>query len=554
MALVITTASSASLSAIAPADQSGADGAAGSARDAFAGVLAGIRDTGNRAGRDASTRDRSGDETADPASSRSEAHRPAEPTGADLAMLAMLAPALPATTVTLLTAGCTVAEPSAVAAESAAGTGESGAAPAAPAGASAVAIGGGQPVSPAQQAVSAGSVPAVAAQAAAAAGLAGTDPAPGPQQANAARAVATGATPGTGPVTGTVVGAELPAPAALLSPSKAAGAASTALVEPGWTAPAAGAAGQVPGTPGTPGTPPGTPDSAAPAAVALPAGMQFAGLPGPTAGSLSGTATMPASTTPTKATPAKATPVSAASATATHALHRSGRGLAGPGEQPAVPGERADTPAGTGVPAGSVPAASAAPAGTVAAAAGDPSVQAAQVPAAQPVAAGQSTTAGSEPAHRHPAAELPLARQVAGPVLALRAGGDGSHQLIVALHPEDLGPVNVHVRIEGDLMTIQLASTSETAHDALRDALPQLRSELQSAGLNSSSVSVDLTGGGSGSGLGGSGPFANPRQGAGEPSRPGAAVPVADPTPAPPRHRGIGRNSTYTSAGLDRWL
>ena len=97
-------------------------------------------------------------------------------------------------------------------------------------------------------------------------------------------------------------------------------------------------------------------------------------------------------------------------------------------------------------------------------------------------------------------------------MLALRAGGDGSHQLIVALHPAELGPVNVHVRIVGDLMTIQLASTSETAHDTLRDALPQLRSELQSAGLSSASLSLDLTSGGSA----GSGAFADPRQAAGD--------------------------------------
>jgi flagellar hook-length control protein FliK len=161
---------------------------------------------------------------------------------------------------------------------------------------------------------------------------------------------------------------------------------------------------------------------------------------------------------------------------------------------------------------------------------------------AQPVAPGRDP----EPAPRHPA-ELPVASQVAGPVLALRARGDGSHQLIVALHPAELGPVNVHVRIAGDAMTISLASSSDVAHDTLRDALPQLRAELQSAGLGAASLSLDLTSGGSA----GSGAFADPRQAAA--SDPVArTVPAADPTAVaapPPRPAG-----TSTSSGLDRWL
>jgi flagellar hook-length control protein FliK len=374
-----------------------------------------------------------------------------------------------------------------------------------------------------------------------------------------------------------------------LGPSKAADpakvAASAPIFELARAAQTPEAADPVTGTPGTPGTPDSTPP--VPATVTAAAGAtQLAGAPAPVVVALPGTAaaiaeaaakpaavkTADAKTAAAK--PAEAEEADAAAATearpassnaagsaagilpGTHALHhRSARGPAAPGDQPAIPGEKAAeaAPGSTGVPAEPVPAAVTAQGGNPAAPAGDPSVSAVQAPAAQPVAAGQPAALGSEPAHRHPATELPLARQVAGPVLALRAGGDGSHQLIVALHPAELGPVNVHVRIEGNLMTIQLASASETAHDALRDALPQLRSELQSAGLSSASVSVDLTSGGSG-GLGGSGAFANPRQGTGEPSSPAGAVP-ADPAPAAQRHRSTGgRNSTYSSAGLDRWL
>jgi flagellar hook-length control protein FliK len=141
-------------------------------------------------------------------------------------------------------------------------------------------------------------------------------------------------------------------------------------------------------------------------------------------------------------------------------------------------------------------------------------------------------------------ADTPLARQVAGPVLALRAGGDGSHQLIVALHPAELGPVNLNIRIAGDLMTIQLASNSEIAHDTLRDALPQLRSELQAAGLSSVALSLDLT----------SDSSADPRQAA-EANRPDRARAEDDASQAPARRRMSGdRMPTHASSGLDRWL
>jgi flagellar hook-length control protein FliK len=590
MALVITTASSGTLSGVAPAEQSGSETAAASTRaggDAFAGVLAGIGAPGNQDGRHAPAHDRAGDGKADPADSRSEAARPVELAGADLAMLAMLGPALPASTIALISSGCTAAGQIA--------TAESGAAAVPPAGADLAAIGPAeQAAAPAQQSAAARPAQAVAAQTAAAvataARLADAGKASGPEVAVTGPGAGTGpaeetgpgaarrTTAGTVPATG-VTPAHGDGPVNALGPSQAADpaklAASAPIFELARATQPPEAADPVTGTPSTPAGPP-TSDPSVPATVVVPAGaLQVTGPPAPAVVALPGTmpaTTKPATTKPATTKPATTKPVEATAVTGallanstaagspagilpgTHTLHhRPARGPATPGGQPAIAGEKAAeaAPISTGVPAEPVPVAVTAQGGNPAAPAGDPSVPAAQAPAAQPVAAGRSTSLGSEPAHRHPAAELPLARQVAGPVLALRAGGDGSHQLIVALHPAELGPVNVHVRIEGNLMTIALASTSETAHDALRDALPQLRSELQSAGLSSASVSVDLTSGGSA----GSGAFANPRQGAGEPSRPAGAVPAADPMPAAPRHRSTGgRSSTYSSAGLDRWL
>ena len=74
-------------------------------------------------------------------------------------------------------------------------------------------------------------------------------------------------------------------------------------------------------------------------------------------------------------------------------------------------------------------------------------------------------------------------------------------------------------------MTIQLASTSESAHDLLRDALPQLHQELQAAGLSSAGLSLELTGQGAGDSAG----FQPQSQPHTEPHRPAAEPPPGKP-------------------------
>ena len=156
----------------------------------------------------------------------------------------------------------------------------------------------------------------------------------------------------------------------------------------------------------------------------------------------------------------------------------------------------------------------------------------------------QAATPAGQTAH-YPSVPQPLAHQLAGPVLDVRASGDGSRQLSISLHPAELGPVNLHVRIEGDVMTIQLASTSESAHDAIRAALPQLRHELQSAGLAGVDVSLDFNAGNSAN----SGGTADPRNGrAAQPNR----FPPAGALPNVPAI--VNRPSAQSNSGLDRWL
>ncbi|HEX4727622.1 MAG TPA: flagellar hook-length control protein FliK [Jatrophihabitans sp.] len=177
-------------------------------------------------------------------------------------------------------------------------------------------------------------------------------------------------------------------------------------------------------------------------------------------------------------------------------------------------------------------------AGTATSTAGQPML--ASQPISQPTAAPTTT---AQPTTSQPAANpLPVSDQLTGPVLSLRTAGNGSHQLTIALHPAELGPVNLHVRILGDSMAIQLASTSEGAHDALREALPQLRQELQAAGLPNVDLSLDL----------GGAPSGGHAQAGGHTQTSGGqheiGHQVEQPISVAPRR------SATTESGLDRWL
>ncbi|MDQ1721848.1 MAG: flagellar hook-length control protein FliK [Pseudonocardiales bacterium] len=548
MALMIATAISGPVPGAALAEQSGPDcsgGPAGSpspAGDAFAGVLAGLPESGHQAGRQRSSSDRPGDEADSDAQAR--ASELADAAGlADLAVLALLAPALPASTAALISSGYTAATETATGESSNAGVRPVSGSDAGPvAGPAQQLAASAQPggAEAQAQALAAQPTPSVAQ----AARFTGADQLPDP--AGLADGLPSGkaAADGIGPVEGAsaarglgvVTGFE---PSRTVDPAKA--ATSAAIVELTRNAQAAASSGPANSgpansAPAKPNSAPGNPNSAPGPAALGPAA------PGPTAAD--------------NALPQASTPLAAAVPPPDGAIVLPTRDLPGAhvlNHRPAPAAASSATAADR-----AEASASSAPAGagfgpvaelaTATAQAGN--LTAAQFSSAQPLGAGQPVTPGRgpEPADRHPAADLPLARQVAGPVLAVRAGGDGSHQLIVALHPAELGPVNVHVRIEGDLMTIQLASSSETAHDTLRDALPQLRSELQSAGLSTVSLSLDLTSGGAP----GSGAFADPRQAAGAPNR---ATPAGELSPTPLRPRTSGpRIGTHSSSGLDRWL
>jgi hypothetical protein len=75
-------------------------------------------------------------------------------------------------------------------------------------------------------------------------------------------------------------------------------------------------------------------------------------------------------------------------------------------------------------------------------------------------------------------------------VVPLRLEADGVHRLTVHLHPADLGLVSLVAEVRDGAVHLQLAGATEAGREALRDALPDLRRELQQGGF--SGCSLDL--------------------------------------------------------------
>jgi flagellar hook-length control protein FliK len=94
-------------------------------------------------------------------------------------------------------------------------------------------------------------------------------------------------------------------------------------------------------------------------------------------------------------------------------------------------------------------------------------------------------------------AAQPVGTQVARQVAVLRGGPDGAHTMTLVLTPDTLGPVEVQVTLSKGTVDLTLRGAHEHGRAALLDALPDLRRDLESAGLNPSRLDVDRDTGGS---------------------------------------------------------
>jgi flagellar hook-length control protein FliK len=84
----------------------------------------------------------------------------------------------------------------------------------------------------------------------------------------------------------------------------------------------------------------------------------------------------------------------------------------------------------------------------------------------------------------------PPAMQIAMQIAPLRLDADGVHRLTINLHPVDLGPVQVIAEIRNGEISMQLSGSTDAGNDALRDALSDLRRELQDSGFTNCSLDL----------------------------------------------------------------
>ncbi len=84
----------------------------------------------------------------------------------------------------------------------------------------------------------------------------------------------------------------------------------------------------------------------------------------------------------------------------------------------------------------------------------------------------------------------PPASQIAMRIAPLRLDADGVHRLTVNLHPVDLGPVQVIAEIRNGAVNVQLSGATDAGNEALRNAMDDLRRELEQSGF--SNTTLDL--------------------------------------------------------------
>ncbi len=118
-------------------------------------------------------------------------------------------------------------------------------------------------------------------------------------------------------------------------------------------------------------------------------------------------------------------------------------------------------------------------------------------PGAAPAAPATTSAAPATPALAAPAPPPPVATQVAPVVAQLAGGPDGTHTMTLVLTPETLGTVEVRVTVSAGTVDLTLRHASEAGRAALLDALPDLRRDLESAGLSCSKLDVDRDSGSS---------------------------------------------------------
>jgi flagellar hook-length control protein FliK len=340
-----------------------------------------------------------------------------------------------------------------------------------------------------------------------------------------------------------------PTAAGTLSAASTGGPSGTPVAPSGG---ALGSSGTAPGSARVPGRPAAesTPDGTTPASVAAVTPPAQATAVTPLAGPLAATSPGLPGTSPVKGSPGRSPSHTAG---ATSVAGRPAPAIESGRHRPGM--QRAATTAAADgfvlpepnrpmdpLPDGGRPVPVSVPLGTVASPAGGTTSP--TTPAAGPVLA-------TEP--DQDVTGLPMAQQLAGPIHDLSASGDGVHRLMIALHPTDLGRVDIRLHIMDGTMSIHLAGAEAAAQEAIRASVDDLHRELAAAGVSGVQVSVDQGSGGSSSFAA----FAGHQDGQRHPGTSHAAaapqstrIPEVSPSPRtdPLARAGLSRSE------LDRWL
>jgi hypothetical protein len=105
-------------------------------------------------------------------------------------------------------------------------------------------------------------------------------------------------------------------------------------------------------------------------------------------------------------------------------------------------------------------------------------------------AAPAAPAAGAPPPAATPTPLPPAAAQLAMRIAPLRLDADGIHRLTVNLHPADLGPVQVVAEIRNGDISVQLTGSTDAGTDAIRNALDDLRRELEDSGFGNCTLDL----------------------------------------------------------------
>ncbi|HVU92090.1 MAG TPA: flagellar hook-length control protein FliK, partial [Jatrophihabitans sp.] len=180
-----------------------------------------------------------------------------------------------------------------------------------------------------------------------------------------------------------------------------------------------------------------------------------------------------------------------------------------------------------------------------------------------PVATATAAAPAAAPPTPTPAAPPQPALHAALGTAVTRARHDGSHTVEVALHPADLGQVQVHATLRHGTLSVTVSCADPAARDAVQAALPDLHRQLAApdaltvrldpAPDASAAVPASVNADASATTGGGAGGRSAGGQGQPAPATPGSSA-GPDPSPRDPGPTSSRGPARALDRGLDRWM